>query len=880
MPNHLTTLIGRISKAFSLITVCLVGAAHAAPLEEIIVTAQKRAQSLQDVPLSMTALTGEKIHAAGMHSFNELTDYVPNLMTSENAVSTNFIMRGVGPGAQPSFEQSVGVYVDGVHLAKGRQIRSGLFDLQQVEVLRGPQGILFGKNTLAGAINVHSKTPTIGDPTGGKVSLAAESDRGRIAEVGISTSLGDTLAVRLAIKDRDSEGYNTNSYTGARDATMPSADETLWRISASWQPSDNLRVIAKHAQSEHQRIGSPAVITTFQQQPHVGQSNAMMYYVIEKFFPELPQLVARGAMDSFRDGVSIGGLALAQSLGRDLDRDDEKPEGTDTDTEDSSLTIDLDLPGGYTLTSVTGVAEYDYEDGIDADFLPVRFIGRSDISNYEQTSQEFRITSPSDGDFSFITGAYWEQQQQKIDRLVVIDGTLGQPPAVMKAILGGRQSFLSLDAATLAALGLPASYLGLPGATSFDQLGRLSYWRQDSEAWAVFFQGRYQLSETLALTAGLRYTEEDKDVYARTQLTIEADLTNPAGSIATPNPNPTAAVIQAGAFNAYDHEFTETRSTDQLMPAATLEWTQSDNNLYYASYSEGFKSGGFNSVDDQKPAFDNDNNPLSNQPGKGFEYYDETAKSFEIGGKHQLLDGSMEVNWALFSSEYKDQQVSTFVGTSFVVANAASSKVDGLELDVRWQVSDNLIAGATVAYLDARYGSYPAAGCTAEQDSALLGIARAEYPGVADPQLTVDSPVKSALGCHAQFDPNSGRQSGQSQDLAGRQLAHAPDYSGSIFADYSLDIGAVQWYFGVDVNFTDGYYMTGDVDAIDYQTGFEKVNLRAGVRNDSWNLGLFGRNISDRQTASGSADLPLGRGSHFNYTARGRVLGVTLSYQF
>jgi hypothetical protein len=135
---------------------------------------------------------------------------------------------------------------------------------------------------------------------------------------------------------------------------------------------------------------------------------------------------------------------------------------------------------------------------------------------------------------------------------------------------------------------------------------------------------------------------------------------------------------------------------------------------------------------------------------------------------------------------------------------------------VRWQVSYNLIAGANVAYLDARYGSFPAAGYTAEQDSALLGIARAEYPEVANPQLTVDSPVQSALGCHAQFDPNSGRQSGQSQDLAGRQLAHAPDYSGSIFADYSLDPGALQWHVGVDVNFTDGYYMTGDVDAIDY----------------------------------------------------------------
>jgi outer membrane receptor protein involved in Fe transport len=244
-----------------------------------------------------------------------------------------------------------------------------LFDLQQVEVLRGPQGILFGKNTLAGAINVSSKTPAIGDPTEGTVSLAAESDRGRIAEIGVSAPLGDTLAVRLAIKDRDSEGYNTNSYAGARDASMPSADETLWRISANWQPSDNLRVIAKHAQSEHQRVGSPAVISTFQQQANIEQSNAMMYYVIGNFFPELPKLVAQGAIDGYRDGVSIGGLALAHSLGRDRNQDDEKPEGTDTDTEDSSLTFDLDLPGGYTLTSVTGVAEYDYEDGIDADFF-------------------------------------------------------------------------------------------------------------------------------------------------------------------------------------------------------------------------------------------------------------------------------------------------------------------------------------------------------------------------------------------------------------------------------------------------------------------------------------------------------------------------------
>ena len=128
------------------------GNTYAAELEEIIVTAQKRAESLQDVPISMSALDGQKLEEVGIHSFQELTAYVPNLSITENAVNTIIGMRGVGIGANQSFEQSVGIYVDGVHYGKSRQVRTGLFDLQQVEVLRGPQGILFGKNTLAGAI--------------------------------------------------------------------------------------------------------------------------------------------------------------------------------------------------------------------------------------------------------------------------------------------------------------------------------------------------------------------------------------------------------------------------------------------------------------------------------------------------------------------------------------------------------------------------------------------------------------------------------------------------------------------------------------------------------------------------------------------------------
>ena len=175
-----------------------IGNTYAAELEEIIVTAQKRAESLQDVPLSMTAIEGSKIEEANINSFMDLSEYVPNLSITENAVNTIIGMRGVGIGANQSFEQSVGVYVDGIHYGKSRQIRTGLFDLQQVEVLRGPQGILFGKNTLAGAINITSATPEPDQELGGKVSVEAESFGGTTMEGHITGSMGDSLGLRLA----------------------------------------------------------------------------------------------------------------------------------------------------------------------------------------------------------------------------------------------------------------------------------------------------------------------------------------------------------------------------------------------------------------------------------------------------------------------------------------------------------------------------------------------------------------------------------------------------------------------------------------------------------------------------------------------------------
>ncbi|MBC8382201.1 MAG: TonB-dependent receptor [SAR92 clade bacterium] len=851
--------------------------AYAAELEEIIVTANKRAESLQDVAISMSAISGSKIEEVGLHSFGELSAYIPNLSITENAVNTIIGMRGVGIGANQSFEQSVGIYVDGVHYGKSRQTRTGLFDLQQVEVLRGPQGILFGKNTLAGAINVTSGTPTVGDEFVGKISVNKESNGGQTVEGNISGSVSDTFAVRFAYKDHQDDGFTNNSLmagatfvgeptAGAVQSTFPSTDESMWRLSAVWEPNDSTSVELKHAQSDHVRVGGTGVVQTFSPLANIASSNALMYGTMGAVYPQLAASVAAGVQDGYRDAVSFGGCDLAASMGRShkvCDDGGEMPEGTDTSTQDTSLKIEMELANGYTLSSVTGMNKYEYEDGIDADWLPVRFIGRSDISDYDHTSQEFRISSPVEDDFSWVGGLYIDDQEQLINRLVTVDGTFGIP-GTMPYILGvpGLDTFLFFPPATAAFFGLP---FGLEGVTKFRSVGRISSWQQETESWAVFFQGKYNLTDSLTLTAGLRYTEEDKTASAK------MNVTTGSTGLTTPNPSPLLAALMGSTFASYDHDFTESRSTDQLMPAANLEWAQSEDSMFYVSYSEGFKSGGFNAVDDQNPTFNANGTTNPTEPGLGFEYDDETASSFEIGGKHTLMDGAMTVNWAWFDSTYEDQQVSTFVGLGFVVTNAASTDVTGVEIDMKWQATDNLRLGANFAIMDGKYGSYPGAGCTAAQASGLLGLGT----------LTADDGQNHTFdGCTAKFNPGNGAQTGSgAQDLAGGQVG--TDYNGSLSADYTRPLSnGIIWFTSVDVNFTDGFFMAGDMDPVDYSDGFEKVNIRTGLRGDNWDLMLYGKNVTDEITPQGAFDIPLAAGSHARYMTPGDVWGMRLSFTF
>ncbi|RCL47564.1 MAG: TonB-dependent receptor, partial [Halieaceae bacterium] len=526
--------------------------------------------------------------------------------------------------------------------------------------------------------------------------------------------------------------------------------------------------------------------------------------------------------------------------------------------------------------------------------------------HFDQTSHELRLAGGGDNLYWTVGLNYLESTQQ-IDRLTVLDGTFGAP-ATVAAIFGVPTAFAyspaqldnllgpgvgintpvpAFGGASLANLGGYAAVTpGMPGVTMFNAMGGMADWTQDTESQAIFAQISYDISDSLNLTLGLRYTEEDKDVVAITDVTYDSASRAGAGlsggGIATavdysgigPGMNLGAFMghsLLGSLLGRYETDFDQSRSTDQLLPGVALSWTPNSDSSYYLTYSEGFKSGGFNAAIDQDPVFANVNGQrtaLRDQPGVGFEFDDETGWSIELGGKHTLLDGDMTLNWNLFTSEYQDQQVSTFQGTGFVIANAGSSTSNGFEMDMQWQMSDEFKLIAALGLLDSSYDKFEGAACTALQQSAVQGLGA----------LTSASPVTSADGCQQLFDP-TGAPAGQVQDISGAQLGS--DYSGSIILEYTTPISQdMMWFTQVDANFTDGYFMTGDVDPIDYQDGFQLYNIRAGIRTDNWMVMAYGRNIGDELYAQSAADLPVARGSHFIYSGTTAIYGLTVAYEF
>ncbi|UTA47262.1 TonB-dependent receptor [Simiduia sp. 21SJ11W-1] len=748
------------------------GNGYAQVLEEVVVTAQKRPQSLQDVPVSINAVGGDKLAEGNLTKMEDVTAYVPNLSMSETGIGTQIFIRGIGSGINQGFEQSVGTYVDGIYYGRAQLSRAPFMDLERIEVLRGPQGILFGKNSIAGAINMTTAKPT--EELELKAGIVYEP-RFNQREVNLVASgpLNDTVRARLAVRGYSDAGYMENEL---QDRDEPSREERAIRGTIAWDATENLELILKAERDTFDVKGRQIEIVK-----------------------ELP----RG------DGVQYGQI-LAQLTGdarlmdneQDYVRQSDSPEFSENTVDNVTFTANYDTDIG-TLTSVTGWAGYEFSENCDCDFTGADVFSIAMNEEYRQFSQELRLVSPGGETVDWIAGVFYQSNELDFKEATSFSET---------SILG----LLDPQLALIQGITVPRDY------------------EQDATAAAVFAQATWNINEAWALTAGGRYTHETKEG-SRTMRTLNA---------ATGTADPIAAFVVKQAFNvdteelqvmvpnAPGHNLAGDRDETSFTPSVSVQYIASDDVMFYASGSTGFKSGGFDARANQV---------------ESFEFDREEATTYELGTKTRLWDDRAELNAAIFHTTYKDLQTSQFDGIlGFVVGNAKKAEVKGVELDGRLALPYNLMLTAAIGYLDFEYKDFDSGNCYHDQPNQAPG-------GICD--------------------------------YTGKPSQYTPNWSGSTSLEHTYDFSELQLRTTLDVTYQGKQFIHPNLDPRWEYTPGAKVNGRIALEADQWTLALVGKNLTDRDTLTYTNTAPLSASTfmtpaYYGFVERPRTIALQADYRY
>ncbi|MFV0275649.1 MAG: TonB-dependent receptor, partial [Parahaliea sp.] len=637
------------------------GTAYAQQLEEVVVTAQKRVQSMQDVPISVTAVSGEAIRNAGIPDFEALSASIPNFSVSRNPVSDTVSIRGVNSDGQGGTEQSVGIYVDGIYRGRSIQSRYAFFDLAMLEVLRGPQGTLFGKNTIAGALNITTGNPT--DEPEGNLSVMYETEHEETELQGyVAGPVTDSLRGRLAFLSRQmDDGWVANT---GYDETFDNKEWAL-RGTLAWDASDALTARLKYEHSDFDLTGS-SYDTIVNGSNYPGDPVPWNGRInIRNAFPTDPRV---------DEAINLG-----TSLYMDGDADE------------VSLNVDYATTGG-TWTAILGYSAYDYIRGQDADFGPLPVLGAIDRQDFDQSSVELRYASEGGDRLTWLAGVYWQKSNL---------WTNGDVPV--------NAHFLG---AALAATPLGADWAAI--GREHGSVTREAGLDQYARSWAFFGQATYQLTDSLSTTLGLRYGEDEKKGRQR------ALVKSPAGERLSGGPTLGPALWYLAVFDLSAHDIGGLKiNEDSVSWTANLSWNINDDIMLYTTVNTGFKGGGFNAAG--LGTLDLATGQDITRPDDLI-YDEEEATAYEIGAKMRLAGGSAEVNIAYFMMDFDDLQTTQFTGaTGYIVTNAARAETQGIELDWRWQVTEKLRLSGSAGWIDFEFKDYKNAGCTSQQiiDSGL-----------------------------------------------------------------------------------------------------------------------------------------------------------------
>lgn len=828
-------------------------AAQPAADEDITVTATRRATKLHETPVAVTVLSASAIEAAGIRETQNLIQLVPSLQfpQSESSGSVTARIRGVGTqGSNPGLESAVGVFIDGVYRSRNSVAFGDLDDLERVEVLRGPQGTLFGRNTSAGLISVVTRAPSL-DGIRIAASAGLESFSGRHLTAAVSAPLvTNVAAVSLSGTFRQRDGYMdiNPGVPGGRSGndrySWSARGQLLWDIAEDV----SLRMILDGAHRDEEccyaaalRAGAPARAGGLNVPDTVG---AILGY--------------RGLPQGRSVGAQIG--YAEQDFGQTLDDWGVSAE----------LTADL---GPGVLTSITAWRDWDFTSGQDGDWTGIDIIHtENDGANGQRFgtfTQELRFAGTS-GRIDWLVGAFYahEKLERRANTLFGAD--------FETFLTRYRYNDSDTGIRALLATALPGGFdvadpVWAAGSGNFDT------YRQTSESIALFTHNVLSLTDSLTLTAGLRYTSESKDFAAHYDTrrsgaggmtgceAIERDyglnpLANPALSdpalralapfICVPNLRSALDALNASGGHM------QSRKENEVSGVLTLAYALSADANVYATYARGYKAGGFN-LDRAFTlgAFD-PRSIVSGAPGAqsvaapDTSFLPETVDAFELGAKLRLSGGDLTANVALFHERFENFQLNTYTGISFLVTSVPEVVTRGVELDLAWRTPvEGLRVDLGVAYAEARYG---------EDMAAFVAL---------NPSLFL---------------------------LPGNQLSNAPKWTLTGGATYAFAL-ADGWNALVhaDARYVSDQIAGSNLDPAKTQKGHAIVNLKLGLERGGVGIEFWARNVFDERTFQIAFDGPYqgsapsaGNPNPVSFSQLGaflnepRVLGMTLRFDF
>ncbi|WP_295635000.1 TonB-dependent receptor [Novosphingobium sp.] len=808
--------------------------AEDAGINEIIVTAQRREQNLQAVPISVSAFGAEQIAKKGLTDLSRLEGLVPGFTFGRSGVDARPAIRGVRTeNVDVNADTTIGFYIDGIYQSRASQGTLGFVDLERVEVQRGPQGTLYGRNTFGGNIAIATAQPSTEKFTGGGDVTVGSNAQTRFTGY-INAPLGDTVAVRLAGGYEKSNGYVKN--VNPTGGNLFDDDNTYFRGAIKFKPDSNLTATLKFDYASRGGNGGSAF----------GYKLVGSYFYVPtntQLFNATPVILnTRGGN---RDGIIDAPLTIDAGVplfapGNPYLIDNDYRGSLNLKNYSGTGDIAYNF-GPVTLKSITGYTDFKTTRTQDTDFSGSQIGADYQFTSAKTFSQEVQLLSNGKGPLEYVLGAYYFKDKlngtfinQQFVQVIPNDT---RPPAVRQA--GG------------------------------------SYTQNQAETRSLAFYGQasYKLADRLKLTGGIRWTRDSKDfrfANANSVLPLVSGVPDATAiTLATGGIPDNAYGVKGGATNctyvtiptplpgfqclaANTTIFTgatyDTAKFEKVTWRVGLDYQVSDQSLLYGSASTGFNSGGFNG------------SQTAVALGRST-FAPQSVTAFEIGSKNRFANNTVQLNLALFYNKYNNlqeqRQVPVGNTTLSIIENSGKARSYGAELEAIWKPVKALTFNASFSYLNARYTQYDQVAAPFGT-SILVPDATATAPTVVNGVTIAPAGQRRlfAVGYNCGLIPGTGG-TGQPAaaygcNLAGNRIAYSPDYSGAVSVQYDIDLGSggkLSPY--AQLNFSGAFFGQPINSILDRQPAFAKLDLRLTWEyNEQFSLQTFVTNVTNKATAT------------------------------